>query len=57
MEELFQEFELVGITTLSAPPRLYDFIFSQFKAALADALESAKPDEHDTIRQKVPCIV
>ena len=53
MNVLFDEFRLVGITGLSAPPRLYDFIYSQYKHALKEALRGVPIEMHENVRVKV----
>jgi len=43
MEAIFDELKLVNPTTMSAAPRFYDKIYSQFQAAVAIAREQ-NPD-------------
>jgi long-subunit acyl-CoA synthetase (AMP-forming) len=48
MENIFEEFKLVRPTTLSAAPRFYDSIHTQYQAGLAEAKEqlpTANPEE------------
>lgn len=52
MNVLFEEFQLVSITALSAPPRLYEFIYAQYKHALKEALGGVPTEMHETIRLK-----
>ena len=43
MENIFEELKLVNPTIISAPPRFYDRIYSQFQAAITVARET-NPD-------------
>jgi long-subunit acyl-CoA synthetase (AMP-forming) len=48
MNKIFDEFKMVKPTTLSAAPRFYDSIHSQYQAALSEAKElypTASPEE------------
>jgi len=53
MSVLFDEMQLVEITTLSAPPRVYDFIYSQYKTALKEATVGVPVELHEPIKKAV----
>lgn len=53
MDTIFEEFQFSGITQLSAPPRLYDLIFSQFQTALAEALRNNPERDQEVVRKEV----
>eukprot|EP01128_Nolandella_sp_AFSM9_P002241 TRINITY_DN12624_c0_g1_i1.p1 TRINITY_DN12624_c0_g1~~TRINITY_DN12624_c0_g1_i1.p1 ORF type:complete len:387 (+),score=62.26 TRINITY_DN12624_c0_g1_i1:51-1211(+) len=53
MDSIFEEFKVAQITQLSAPPRLYDLVYSQYKSALVDALEASPDASPDDIKLKI----
>jgi long-subunit acyl-CoA synthetase (AMP-forming) len=53
MEKIFDEFALVQPTCLSAAPRFYDQIYSQFKAAVNASKEANPTADTDDIKEEV----